>query len=230
MVVGASLLLLSVPVLRVAAGGAAVVALSAAARVAGDRRLRSATTPRRPALFSGGRPWRGRLSRPGRPGADRRTSWPVDGAGYWFLTGLDGCDAASCERFLAATERWPRSVWTALGRAAGDAGTARQESERRLEALVAAHGLHVAAWLVRDLVATSAAMACEHATPTAGRAWPLPPTPVDGRALAAACRVVELAALARLLRPRLAHEDYLVLTRAVVVVELPNTPSSPSAS
>jgi hypothetical protein len=124
--------------------------------------------------------------------ARRRRARPSD---RWELHAADGCDTAACAAFLDALEAWPRDAWLALGRRAASA----RQAPDALDAVVAARALAVTAWLVRDVVATAAAIACGSERDAA---------PAVGAARAAA----ERAALACLLRPWLARDDYLALT------------------
>ena len=214
MAVVASYLLLSLPALRVAFGGAAVAAVGVAAGAASERWTwpgHGEASPRRR--------WR--------RGVERRRSGllllprPVDRDSRWALAAADGCDVARCDAFLAAAERWPRDVWLAIGRAAGESPRA-SDADRSVAALVSGRGLHVTAWLVRDLIETSAAMA---GGANSRRARRTSLAPAEHRILAAAREVVAQAALAHLLRPWLTADVYAALTTPAAVVPIPRSPN-----
>ncbi|AHG89474.1 hypothetical protein J421_1937 [Gemmatirosa kalamazoonensis] len=210
----ASYLLLSLPALRVAVGGAAVAAVGVATGAASERWTWPAhgeASPRR----------RGRREVEQRRSGRRLRPRPVDRDSRWALAAADGCDVARCDAFLATVERWPRDVWLAIDRAAGEAPRAC-DAGRSVAALVSARGLHVTAWLVRDLVETSAAMA-GGATPR--HAWRASQAPGEHRVLTAAHEVVAQAALAHLLRPWLTADAYGALTKPVAVVPMRRSPN-----
>ena len=212
MAVVASYLLLSLPALRVAFGGAAVAAVGVATGAASERwtwPTHGEASPRR---------WRRGVEQ-GRSG--RLLPRPADRDSRWALAAADGCDVARCDAFLATVERWPWDVWLAIDRAAGGSPRAC-DAGRSVAALVSARGLHVTAWLVRDLIETSAAMA-GGANPRHARRTSR--APAQHGVLTAAPEVVAQAALAHLLRPWLTADVYAALTKPVAVVPIPSSPN-----
>jgi hypothetical protein len=115
-----------------------------------------------------------------------------------------------------------RAEWLALGRQAQAESVPvvaeRPRAEAELASVVAAHGLAVRAWLLRDDVETLACLAnCAHDART-GRSYEAPCTDAERALFAAAGRVAARAALAELARPWLGARAYELLVAPLAVV------------
>ena len=115
-------------------------------------------------------------------------------AGRWELASSDPAAATRCAAFLDRLERLSHDDWLAIGHRAA---TPMHDAIVALDAAVAAQRLGVTAWLVRDAVHTTAHVARG--------------ADVEGDAWTAARDAAARAALAQLVRPRLALAHHAAL-------------------
>jgi len=123
---------------------------------------------------------------------------------------------------LDRLEAMSRAEWLALGRRVamrtGLEATERECAEAELASVVAACGLAVRAWLLRDDVETLGCLANRAQDTRTGRSYQAPCTDAERALLVAACHAAADALVAELARPWLLARAYDVLVAPLALL------------